>query len=110
MAASGDVSPLLSTSLGCGEEVGAVDGDSLADVAGRGVGVVGVFEVVLRASDGAAVVGADREFPGVGVGVGDGRAGSIPDIEFGPVVVFAADESVAFCPFAAVRGEAFGSE
>ena len=47
---SGDIGPLLAPALGAREQVGALDGRALADVAGEGVAVVDIAEVVARAA------------------------------------------------------------
>ena len=110
VATSGDVSPFLAATVGGGKEVGAVGGGALADVGGDGVGVVDVVEVVGGEPDGAAIVGRQRQRLLSRVDRRDPTHRAVPDVEVWSVVVSSADEAVAFCPFASVGDEAFGSE
>lgn len=75
--------------------IASCDGGALEGVGGEGVGVLDVagVEVGARDAQAAAVVGARLEALEGGVGVGDGGAGAVVEVE--GAVVAAADDAVA---------------
>ena len=111
VAASGHVGPLGPAARGRGQKVGAGHRRPLADVAGQGVAVVGVLEVVGGQADEPPVVGpqGERSRPS------RWTPATVPRVPFrtsrpGAVVVAAADEAIANRPLPPVGDKALGAE